>query len=195
MTPTPIGSLTLAQQSADARGTAAAPAAGPTPEQVKAAKDFEAIFIRQLLSSLEKSSGLSGGDQSGGAVFRSMMVNALADTAAEGGGIGLRDLITRAMLPPAPQGKPHVHGMAPSEPGAAQSAPLGSVFQSDALGKAPASALGMSIEPTLGPSLRAGASERLGVEGHVLTRARPALMLTAVDVAGEMLPTGPEGNK
>ena len=191
MTPTPIGSLTPAQQTADARDTTAASAAGPTPEQVKAAKDFEAIFIRQLLSSLEKSSGLSGGDQGGGAVFRSMMVNALADTASEGGGIGLRDLITRAMLPPAPQGKPQLPGAAPSGLGAAQSDALGAAFQSDALG-ATTSALGGLPEPAFGPS---SASKRLGVESHVLTRARAAPMLRAVDVDGVPLPTGPEGNK
>lgn len=109
MTPTTIGSLTAGQQSADA--------AAPTPEQRKAARDFEAIFLRQLLSSLEKGSGLSGGQSSGGQVFRSMMVSALADTASEGGGIGLSELILKAMMPPAPQGSPDLSSPAVASQG------------------------------------------------------------------------------
>jgi Rod binding domain-containing protein len=181
MTPTSIGPLTLAQQTADAQVT--------TPEQVKAAKEFEAIFIRQLLSSLEKSDGLSGGESSGGAVFRSMMVGALADTAAEGGGIGLRDLITRAMLPPAPQGKPDLT-QAALERGAARNAasPAG-VFHSDALDAAQSSA-------ALGsPSPAARISDRLGVASRVLTQARSAPMLSPVAVGGETPPTLPKGDR
>ena len=180
MTPTSIGPLTLAQQTADAQVT--------TPEQVMAAKEFEAIFIRQLLSSLEKSSGLSGGESSGGAVFRSMMVGALADTAAEGGGIGLRDLITRAMLPPAPQGKPDL-GQAALERGAARNAPSpGGVFHSDADPVQSSAAFGS-------PSPAARVSDRLGVASRVLTQARSAPMLSPVAVGGETPPTLPKGDR
>jgi Rod binding domain-containing protein len=130
--------------SATAGASAAAPAtAEPTPEQKKAARDFEAIFIRQLLSPLEKSSGLTGGESSGGSVFRSMMVGALADGAAEGGGIGMSELILKAMLPPAPHGSPE---LAAEEP----SSQMGALHQS---------------------GLRMGSS-RLGVAGRVLTEAR-----------------------
>jgi Rod binding domain-containing protein len=94
MTPSTIGSLTPGQQTPDVTA--------PTEAQRKAARDFEAIFLRQLLSSLEKGAGLGGKQESGGQVFRSMMVSALADTAAEGGGIGLSEVILKAMLPPAP---------------------------------------------------------------------------------------------
>ena len=192
MTPTPISRLTLTQQTADAQG--------PTPEQLKAAKDFEAIFIRQLLSSLEKSSGISGGDKSGGAVFRSMMVSALADTAAEGGGIGLRDLITRAMLPPAPQGKPDLSHAGVSQAGASQegasppgaftagAAPPGGAFPSDALD-------GALPGPRLDRRLVDRVSDRLGVTSRVLTQARPASMLSTVAAGGETPPTRPEGNR
>lgn len=187
MTLTSIGSLTQAQQTADAQAAAAQSGAGPSPEQLKAAKDFEAIFIRQLLSSLEKSSGLSGGDQSGGAVFRSMMVNALADTASEGGGIGLRDLITRAMLPQAPQGKPHL-GQAATGAGAALAVPPPTgAFQSEALGALTEPALGQSLEPRV--------SERLGAPSHILTRARSSPMLMPDAAVGETPPTRPEGNR
>lgn len=105
MTPLTIGSLTPGQQTPDA--TAA------TLEQRKAARDFEAIFLRQMLSSLEKGSSVSGSQSSGGAVFKSMMVSALADTAAEGGGIGLSEVILKAMMPPSPQGKPDLTHQAP----------------------------------------------------------------------------------
>lgn len=97
-----LSSLTHApptSASADAAAAPAAQGAAPTAEQVKAARDFEAIFMRQLLSGLEKAQGLGGGS-SGGDVYRSMMVSALADSAAEGGGIGLSELILRAMMPP-----------------------------------------------------------------------------------------------
>lgn len=68
-----------------------------TPEQQKVARDFEAIFLRKLLSSMEKTGGVAGSG-SGGQVYRSMMVGALADSAAESGGIGLSDMILEAML-------------------------------------------------------------------------------------------------
>jgi peptidoglycan hydrolase FlgJ len=207
MTPTPIGRLTLTQQTADAQAPAPDKAA-VSPEQLKAAKEFEAIFIRQLLSSLEKSSGISGGDKSGGAVFRSMMVSALSDTAAEGGGIGLRDLITRAMLPPAPQGRPDLSRAGASLPGASASeasasgtlgaamagasshakAALGAAFQAGAFDAA-------QPGPRLDPSSLHRVSERLGVTSRVLTQARPAPMLSTVAAGGEKLPTRPEGSK
>lgn len=55
--------------------------------------------MRQLLGSMEKAGGLGGAANNGGAMYRSMMVGALADSAAEGGGIGLAELILKAMLP------------------------------------------------------------------------------------------------
>lgn len=132
--------------SATPRVSPAPPAAAePTPEQEKAARDFEAIFIRQLLSPLEKSSGLTGGESSGGSVFRSMMVGALADGAAEGGGIGMSELILKAMLPPVPQGSAELSAREPSSQ-------MGALHQS---------------------GLRTGSS-RLGVAGRVLTEARSA---------------------
>jgi peptidoglycan hydrolase FlgJ len=143
MTPMSIGSLTPAQQKADVDA-----AFEPSAEQKKAAREFEAIFIRQLLSSLEKSSGLAGGESSGGSVFRSMMVSALADTASEGGGIGLSELISRAMMPPLPQGKPDL-----SQPDSA-------------------SQMGASRSPEA-----PARSARLGVASRVLTEARSATML------------------
>ncbi len=106
MTLAAIGSLTALGQKPDA--LAAADTAAPqkpelqgTPEQRKVARDFEAIFIRQLLSGLEKGGALSGASSTGASMYKSMLVGSLADTAAEGGGIGLADVILQALLGPA----------------------------------------------------------------------------------------------
>lgn len=112
MTLAAIGSLTALGQKPDA--LASAEAAAPqkpellgTPEQRKVARDFEAIFIRQLLSGLEKGGAMSGASSTGASMYKSMMVGSLADTAAEGGGIGLADVILKALLGAAsPSNKP-----------------------------------------------------------------------------------------
>jgi flagellar protein FlgJ len=88
----PLKALTVEPQKPDARPE-------PTPEQRKAAEQFEAIFLRQLLKGMEKGSGISKADQgSAGDIYRSMMVGTLADSAAEGGGIGLSELVLQSML-------------------------------------------------------------------------------------------------
>jgi Rod binding domain-containing protein len=190
MTPTALASSTAAQQNVDA-----ASATSPTPEQQKAACDFEAIFLRQLMSSLEKGGGL-GGQSSGGQVFRSMMVGALADTASEGGGIGLRDLILKAMLPPAPQGKPDLASHAPVSDAAVSDAAVSHPVMSHAAGS-PAGSEGLGAGPAqgglgepVGP-LHPGTA-RWGTASRVLTEARRAPMLegTARGLAGSI----PEGN-
>ncbi|HKQ70266.1 MAG TPA: rod-binding protein [Polyangiaceae bacterium] len=84
--------------------------AHPSAETVKAAREFEQIFLRKMLSSLEKTgrANKDGGSlTSGGDVYSSMVVGALADAVSAAGGIGLADLIVRATLvpekpPPAP---------------------------------------------------------------------------------------------
>lgn len=109
MTLSPIRSLTQLPQNLDgplvqptapearaaqARATGTAEA---TAEQRKVAQEFEAIFLRQLLGSLEKGEGI-GGSGTGAEVYRSMMVGALADQGAAGGGIGLAELVLQALL-------------------------------------------------------------------------------------------------
>jgi peptidoglycan hydrolase FlgJ len=163
MTPLTIGSLTPGQQKPDA--TAA------TPEQRKAARDFEAIFLRQMLSTLEKGSSVSGSQSSGGAVFRSMMVSALADTAAEGGGIGLSEVILKAMLPPTPQGKPDLSSQAPP-------------FQD---GATPAAGFPMERQRLTSGVLPAR-SARLGVAGPSMTSAHPPV--DAAESVKVLLPHG-----
>lgn len=163
MTLTAISSSTAAHQNVDA-----ASVTSPTPEQQKAAREFEAIFLRQLMSSLEKGGGL-GGESSGGQVFRSMMVSALADTASEGGGIGLSELILKAMLPPSPAGKPDLSSHAAAAGAAASTAgSRGATPEAGASG-----ALGQAAASP--PVPWAGA--RVGSPSRVLTEALRAPML------------------
>jgi Rod binding domain-containing protein len=58
-----------------------------------------------MLSSLEKAGTVGGDEGSGTAVYGSMMVGALAETAADGGGIGLSEMVLRALTPDAEQPK------------------------------------------------------------------------------------------
>jgi Rod binding domain-containing protein len=69
------------------------------PKLVKAAQEFEAVFIRQLLKPLEKAGemGKSGPVTSGSSVYGSMMVGAMADSASKGGGIGLAEMVLKAL--------------------------------------------------------------------------------------------------
>jgi flagellar protein FlgJ len=176
MTISSIGSLTAGQQKADT--------VEATPEQRKAARDFEAIFLRQMLSGLEKGSGLAGADKSNGAqIFGSMMVSALADTAAEGGGIGLSELILKAMLPPGAQTKP-VLGSASGtpQPGALQAATPAAPDVTTA-----------AFEASLAMQSLPNRSSRIGTPSRALTEARSRLMLDVprgIDSDGDLLRGG-----
>jgi flagellar protein FlgJ len=160
MTISSIGSLTAGQQKADT--------VEATPEQRKAARDFEAIFLRQMLSGLEKGSGLAGTDKSNGAqIFGSMMVGALADTAAEGGGIGLSELILKAMLPPSVDAKPQLASASgAAQPGALQAA---TPTAPDVASAAFEASVAMKSLPNR--------SSRIGTPSRALTEARSRLML------------------
>jgi len=88
-------------------GAAKAAEAPVDPKALKAAKDFEAIFLRTLLSSLEKTTSISGGGKlnTGQSTYGSMVVGALADNISGSGGIGLADIVAKSLsshLPAAP---------------------------------------------------------------------------------------------
>jgi len=93
-------------------GAAPAKPAEPDPQALKAAKDFEAIFLRTLLSSLEKTTSMSGGGKltTGQSAYGSMVVGAMADKISKSGGIGLADIVARSLSAhqpsPLPQTKP-----------------------------------------------------------------------------------------
>ncbi|HEX7752813.1 MAG TPA: rod-binding protein [Novosphingobium sp.] len=87
---TPLSNSIL---SASATPGAPSPATSGSREQLaKAAKDFEAIFVRQMLSSARKASAGLGEDLFGNdatETFRDMQDSRLADTMAQSGAIGL----------------------------------------------------------------------------------------------------------
>jgi Rod binding domain-containing protein len=79
-------------------------APGPIdPEKLRLAREFEQIFIRKMLSSLEKSGHNGGGasSSSSGDAYGSMVVSALAEAVSKGGGVGLAEMIARAASQPA----------------------------------------------------------------------------------------------
>lgn len=81
-------------KSAGSRATA------PTdPEVLKAAREFEAIFLRTLLGPLEKSTqlGSKSSMSAGQSAFGGMVVSAMAESVSSVGGIGLADVIARAL--------------------------------------------------------------------------------------------------
>jgi peptidoglycan hydrolase FlgJ len=66
----------------------------------KAAKEFEAVFIGQMVSAMfegVKSDGPFGGGY-GETVFRSLMIEQYSKTIAEQGGFGLADQVKREIL-------------------------------------------------------------------------------------------------
>ena len=83
----------------------AAPSAQGAPNQKadpkleKVAHEFEAIFLRNLLKPMEEagSMGKQASVSSGSGVYGSMMVGALADSASQGGGIGLAHVVLEAL--------------------------------------------------------------------------------------------------
>ena len=63
----------------------------------KAAKDFEAVFINQMLSTMFGTDGPLGGGPAEG-MFRSMMIDQYSKTIAGQGGFGLADQVKREIL-------------------------------------------------------------------------------------------------
>ena len=77
------------------------PPSGASPEQIdRAAQDFEAVFLSQMLETMFagiSTDGPFGGGHAEG-VFRSLMIQEYGKTLAKHGGIGLSDAIKRDML-------------------------------------------------------------------------------------------------
>ncbi len=93
----PIGPL----GSTPTQSVGAAPKAdAPDPAMLKAAKDFESIFVRQMLKSVEKTTAAGMGTQAsaGQSTYGSMIVDTLSDSISKGGGLGLADVIAKSMM-------------------------------------------------------------------------------------------------
>jgi len=96
----PIGSIGSLQ--APATQAAGAPTKAPPtdPAVLKAAKDFESIFVRQMLKSLEKTTSAGAGAKAspGQSTYGSMIVDTLSESISAGGGLGLADVIAKSMM-------------------------------------------------------------------------------------------------
>ena len=90
----PIGSINAAAGAAPAKTEA------PDPKALQAARDFEAIFVRQMLKSLEKTTAAGCGAQAsaGEKTYGSMIVDTLSDSISKAGGLGLADVIARSLV-------------------------------------------------------------------------------------------------
>ncbi|HET9958839.1 MAG TPA: hypothetical protein VFQ61_30305 [Polyangiaceae bacterium] len=95
----PLNALRAESAAATTSTSSGTNAATPRPEVLRAARDFEAIFLRTLLKPLENTTRLSTGGQSlpGQSAYGSMVVGALSDSLAASGGLGLAGVIARAM--------------------------------------------------------------------------------------------------
>jgi Rod binding domain-containing protein len=79
------------------------------PEKLRLAREFEQIFIRKMLSSLEKVGQKEGAPAAaGGSAYGGMVVSALAEAVSKGGGVGLAEVIARAASQPAGAAGPKV---------------------------------------------------------------------------------------
>jgi Rod binding domain-containing protein len=112
------------QQTRETAKTGQIDGKGPIdPEKLRLAREFEQIFIRKMLSSLEKSgrNAAGGSASSSGDAYGSMVVSALADAVSKGGGVGLAEMIARAASQPTAAG-PLSHAPSPTAVEAAASA-------------------------------------------------------------------------
>lgn len=102
MIPTASGardaSATLESAGAPGGADKAAPGA-PSAEVLKAAREFEGIFLRTMLSSLQKTTKLGSNStlSAGQSTYGSMVVGAMADAVSTAGGVGLAEVIARAL--------------------------------------------------------------------------------------------------
>jgi len=69
-----------------------------------AARQFEAVFLRQMLSSLERTTSTPAGKEAGSNLYGSMMVDAVADAISRAGGMGLASMLKHSLEPQLTQG-------------------------------------------------------------------------------------------
>lgn len=79
-----------------------------------AARQFEAILVRQMLSSLEKTTRMDANKPASN-VFGSMVVDAMSDALVSGGGMGLAKYVEETLAQQLPQG-PTAQGSAAQGP-------------------------------------------------------------------------------
>jgi len=104
----PIGAIGSATVSGAQAAGGPAKAEAPDPNLLKAAKDFESIFVRQMLKSLEKTTAAGGNAKAtaGQSTYGSMIVDSLSESISKAGGLGLADVVARSMMAAHPVAKP-----------------------------------------------------------------------------------------
>ena len=92
-----------ADQASSGVNTPKSPNSSRDPVAIKkAASQFEAIILRQLLSpSIEPmmSGGLGGAQGSGGSMYGYMLTDTLANSLSQGGGLGLARMLEKQLTP------------------------------------------------------------------------------------------------
>jgi peptidoglycan hydrolase FlgJ len=80
----------------DAKPSSATPT---DPRLREAARQFEAVFLRVMLSSLERTTKVGGGSSvtAGQSTYGSMVVDALSDALSASGGIGLQESLLQGL--------------------------------------------------------------------------------------------------
>ncbi len=96
----PIGAIGSAPTSGTQAASGPVKAEAPDPSLLKAAKDFESIFVRQMLKSLEKTTAAGGNAKAtaGQSTYGSMVVDSLSESISKAGGLGLADVVARSMM-------------------------------------------------------------------------------------------------
>jgi peptidoglycan hydrolase FlgJ len=92
--------LQLSQTLLSTKANPTLPAARTVKQADRSAKEFEAVFINEMLSTMYagvKTDGPFGGGPAE-SIFRSMMLDQYAKTIAEQGGFGLADQVKREIL-------------------------------------------------------------------------------------------------
>jgi flagellar protein FlgJ len=92
--------LQLSAAFAAAKPQAGHPAAKDASTAAKAARDFEAVFINEIMGAMFEGIPTDGpfGGGPGEAIFRSMMIDQYSKTIAAQGGFGLADAVKRELL-------------------------------------------------------------------------------------------------
>jgi len=103
----PVNAIGSTTTSATQAASGPVKAEAPDPSLLKAAKEFESIFVRQMLK-LEKTTAAGGNTKAtaGQNTYGSMIVDSLSESISKGGGLGLADVLARSMMAAHPLPKP-----------------------------------------------------------------------------------------
>ncbi len=96
----PVSALAASVPADLARAAQDSAAGKPSPAEVqKAARQFEAIMVRQLLAPSIQPLMEGGGGGQGGGVYGYLLTDTLATSITQGGGLGLSNVIARQLAP------------------------------------------------------------------------------------------------